>query len=30
MLGRELFNQFDCKWVEVWEDEENGAIVEGL
>ena len=30
MLGKEIFNQFDCKWVEVWEDEENGAIVEGL
>jgi hypothetical protein len=30
MLAKEIFTQFDCRWVEVWEDDENGAVVEGL
>lgn len=28
MLAKEVLNQFDCKSVTVWEDLENGAIVE--
>jgi len=28
MLAREILEKFDCEWVEVWEDYENGAKVE--
>ena len=28
MLAREILTRFDCEWVEVWEDEENGARIE--
>lgn len=28
MLAREILTQFECEWVEVWEDNENGAKVE--
>ena len=28
MLAREILNQFNCLVVKVWEDLENGAIVE--
>jgi hypothetical protein len=28
MLAREILDKFDCEWVEVWEDYENGAKVE--
>lgn len=28
MLATELLNEFDCEWVECWEDGENGARVE--
>mgnify|MGYP003335355985 FL=1 len=28
MLAREILNRFDCEWVEVWEDQENGSRVE--
>ena len=28
MLGREVLERFDAEWVEVWEDNENGAKVE--
>ena len=28
MLAREILNRFECEWVEVWEDQENGARVE--
>lgn len=28
MLAKEIFKQFDCVSVSVWEDLENGAIVE--
>ena len=28
MLAKEILNQFDCVSVSVWEDLENGAIVE--
>ena len=28
MLAKEILNQFDCVTVSVWEDLENGAIVE--
>jgi hypothetical protein len=28
MLAREILERFDCEWVEVWEDQENGARVE--
>ena len=27
-LATELLNQFDCEYVEVWEDLENGGRVE--
>lgn len=27
-IATELLNKFDCLWVEVWEDGENGARVE--
>ena len=30
MLAKEILSQFDCEWVEVWEDEENGARVDRL
>lgn len=30
MLAREILNQFDCEWVEVWEDNENGARIERI
>ena len=30
MLAREILNRFDCEWVEVWEDQENGARVEKI
>jgi hypothetical protein len=28
MLAKELLNEFDCEWVECWEDNENGARCE--
>ena len=28
MIAKEILKQFDCKSVSVWEDLENGAIVE--
>ena len=28
MIAREILEKFDCVWVEVWEDNENGARVE--
>jgi len=28
MLAEEVLKQFNAEWVEVWEDEENGARVE--
>lgn len=28
MLAEELLEKFDAQWVEVWEDQENGAKVE--
>jgi hypothetical protein len=28
MLAREILERFNCEWVEVWEDDENGARVE--
>lgn len=28
MLAREIMNYFDCEWVEVWEDNENGSRIE--
>jgi hypothetical protein len=30
MLAREILQRFECDWVEVWEDQENGARVEKL
>jgi hypothetical protein len=30
MLAEEILNQFDCEWVEVWEDNENGARVDKI
>ena len=30
MLAREILERFDCEWVEVWEDQENGAKVEKI
>ena len=30
MLGEEILNKFDAEWVEVWEDNENGAKVEKI
>ena len=30
MLGEEILNKFDAEWVEVWEDNENGAKVERI
>lgn len=27
-LAMQVLNEFDAEWVEVWEDEENGARVE--
>jgi hypothetical protein len=29
-LAEEVLNRFDCEWVEVWEDNENGARVEKI
>jgi hypothetical protein len=28
MLAKEVLEEFDAEWVEVWEDMENGAKVE--
>lgn len=28
MLAELILRQFECEWVEVWEDQENGARVE--
>jgi hypothetical protein len=28
MLAEEVLTEFDAEWVEVWEDQENGARVE--
>ena len=28
MLGKEILQEFDAEWVEVWEDMENGAKIE--
>jgi hypothetical protein len=28
MLAREILNEFNCEWVEVWEDDECGARCE--
>lgn len=28
MIAKQLLEKFDCLWVEVWEDGENGARVE--
>jgi hypothetical protein len=28
MLAEQVLNEFDAEWVEVWEDQENGARVE--
>ena len=28
MLAKEILNEFGCNWVEVWEDNENGARCE--
>jgi len=30
MLAREILERFECEWVEVWEDNENGARVEKI
>lgn len=30
MLAREILDRFSCEWVEVWEDDENGARIEKL
>jgi hypothetical protein len=30
MLGEEVLKAFDAEWVEVWEDNENGAKVEKI
>lgn len=30
MLAKEILEQFDCEWVEVFEDNENGARVERI
>lgn len=30
MLAEEILNEFDAEWVEVWEDNENGAKVEKI
>jgi hypothetical protein len=30
MLAEEVLKEFDAEWVEVWEDNENGARVEKL
>lgn len=30
MLAQELLEKFNAQWVEVWEDQENGAKVEKL
>lgn len=30
MIARELLDYFHCEWVEVWEDDENGARVEKI
>jgi hypothetical protein len=30
MLAKEILIRFDAEWVEVWEDEENGARVDRL
>jgi len=30
MLAKEILSHFDCEWVEVWEDDENGARVDRL
>jgi hypothetical protein len=30
MLAKEILTRFDAEWVEVWEDEENGARVDRL
>jgi hypothetical protein len=27
-IAEDIFTQFECEWVEVWEDMENGARVE--
>ncbi len=27
MLAEEILNEFDAEWVEVWEDNENGARI---
>jgi hypothetical protein len=29
-IARELLEYFHCEWVEVWEDDENGARVEKI
>jgi hypothetical protein len=29
-IARELRDYFHCEWVEVWEDDENGARVEKI
>jgi hypothetical protein len=28
MLAEQVLKEFDAEWVEVWEDQENGARVE--
>ena len=30
MLAREILERFECEWVEVWEDNENGARIERI
>jgi len=30
MLAEEVLKEFDAEWVEVWEDQENGARVEKI
>jgi hypothetical protein len=30
MLAEEILKEFNCEWVEVWEDNENGAKVESI
>ena len=30
MLAKEILEEFDAEWVEVWEDMENGAKVEKI